>query len=233
MMLRQLLILTVSVLFISNTTIAAPFCACCAEPGTYSIWTGKPSEYQLEILKDIRFDKRASLYMTEAGFDSIKGLSAIEKDFDDASWVATPGDFDFLGNFSGKTWTFTFKSPKGKTGVLRLPMPTQMLAFKVDIHDGPDGGNGPLLYKELRFKGTVGSGTGFLTASIVKPTSYFLVFQGRGNGCDTVEDFNNWNLEITGRNARYQMYGDLPSGSGNTDEEVEAGPARLSRLTLQ
>jgi hypothetical protein len=233
MMLRPLFILIVSILFISNTVLASPFCACCAEPGTYSIWSGKPSEYGLEMLKDIRFDKRASLYMTEAGFDSIKGLSAIEKDFDDTSWVATPGHFDFLGNFAGKTWTFTFKSPKGKTGVLRLPMPTQMLTFKVDIHDGQGGGNGPLLYKELRFKGTVSSGTGFLGASIVKPTSYFLVLQGRGNGCDNVEDFNNWNLEITGKNARYQMYGDLPSGGRTSKTEAKKRSASLSRLTLQ
>ena len=232
-MLRHLFILFFSILFAADTTVANPFCACCAEPGTYSIWTGKPSEYQLEILKDIRFDKQASLFMTEAGFDNIKGLSAIEKDFDDTSWVATPGDFDFLGNLAGKTWTLTFKSPNGKTGVLRLPMPSQMLVFNVDIHDRKPGGNGPSLYKEYRFKGTVGNGSGFLADSIIRPTSYFLVFQGRGNGCDSVEDFNNWNLEITGRKARYQFYGNLPSGGGNIAGEPKAKSVSLSRLTVQ
>ena len=30
-------------------------CACCAEPGTYSVSTGKMASYELEILKDMKF----------------------------------------------------------------------------------------------------------------------------------------------------------------------------------
>ncbi len=226
------LALTMAGLAISLSTFAGNTlaCACCAEPGTYGIWTGKPEQYIVDILKQVEFDKKALLYMTEAGFDSMKGLSSIEKDyFDDSSWAL--GDFDLVNSFNGKVWTFTFKTPKGKTGSLRLPMPTNLVMFKVDIHDGSDQGNGPLLYKEFRFKGTVSSGSGFLGGSILNPTTYFLVFQGRGNGCDDVSDFRNFNLEITGRKARYQFYGKLKSGGeGSVQTNVQS---RLTRLTLQ
>ena len=205
-------------------------CACCAEPGTYMISTGKPETFEIDILKQIEFDGKADLYMTEAGFDTIKGLSSIEKEADDPSWFSEPGNFNLVNSFTGKMWTFTFKTPKGKTGALRLPMPSQMVTFKVDIHDGSDQGNGPLLYKEFRFKGTVSDGTGFLGNSIVKPTSYFLVFQGRGNGCDDVSDFRNWNLEITGKKARYQFFGKLENATGRNATERTTP---MSRLTLQ
>ncbi len=220
----------VAALLLAQSIFAVePWCACCAEPGMYSISTGKPIDYQTDLMKEMKFDKHAFLFMTEAGFESIKGLSSIEKEFDDASWIASPGALDLVAGFTGKKWTFTIKSPKGKTGTLVLPIPAQMLTFKVDIHDGQksDGG-GPLLYKEFRFKGLVSNGTGFFGPSIVKPTSYFLVFQGRGNGCDNVEDFNNWNLEVTGKKARYQFFGELASGNRVAPDRVNA---RVSRLT--
>lgn len=227
------LVLTMAGLLISLSTFAGNTlaCACCAEPGTYGIWTGKPEQYVVDILKQVEFDKKALLYITEAGFDSMKGLSPIEKDyFDDPAWAA--GDFDLVNSFSGKVWTFNFKTPKGKTGSLRLPMPTNLVMFKVDIHDDSDHGLGPLLYKEFRFKGTVLSGSGFLGGSIINPTTYFLVFQGRGNGCDDVSDFRNFNLEITGKKARYQFYGKLKSGTGNEATDTKTSKS-LSLLTLQ
>ena len=233
-MFGKLLLALLSMVFVIVCMVStrAAACACCAEPGTYMISTGKPETFELDILKQIEFDDKADLYMTEAGFDTIKGLSAIEKEAEDPSWFASPGNFDVVNLFTGKMWTLTFKTPKGKTGTLRLPMPKQMVTFKVDIHDGSDQGNGPMLYKEFRFKGTVAGGTGFLGNSIVKPTSYFLVFQGRGNGCDDVSDFRNWNLEITGKKARYQLFGDLVSGGDDEGDETGRITARY-RLTLQ
>jgi hypothetical protein len=220
-------------IFTLCATSNAASCACCAEPGTYEIWTGRPNDYEIELLKDIKFDEKAFLYMTDAGFDSIKGLSAIEKEFDDDSWIASPGGLDLVNTFTGRMWTFTIKSPKGKTGTLKLPMPSQMLEFKVDIHDGVEsGGGGPLLYKEFRFRGTVSAGSGFLAGSIARPTSYFLVFQGRGNGCDNAGDFNNWNLEITGKKASYQFFGDLATGADKGKPAPETS-RYYSRLTLQ
>lgn len=208
-------------LALQNNVLA---CACCAEPGTYSIWTGKPEGYYLDVVNGIKFDRKTYLYMTEAGFEMIKGLSEIEKDYNDKSWVASAGQFDLSGSYAAKSWKLNFKTPTGKTGVLNLPMPAQMLTFKVDIHDGKNGGGGgPLLYKEFRFKGNVGTGSGFFQKGIVKPTSYFLVLKGRGNGCDNSEDFTHWYLEIRGKNAKYEFFGKLSSANPDYifDEETE------------
>ncbi|CAN5813515.1 hypothetical protein BH20ACI4_BH20ACI4_20410 [soil metagenome] len=198
-------------------------CACCAEPGTYSIWTGKADGYYLDVVNGIKFDEKAYLYMNEAGFEAIKGLSEIGKDFESDSWVASAGQFDFKGSYAAKMWKLNFKTKSGKTGTLNLPMPAQMLTFKVDIHDGKTSGGGPLLYKEFRFKGNVQTGNGFFQKGIVKPTSYFLVLKGRGNGCDNSEDFTHWYLEIRGKNAEYEFFGKLDSANPEYifDEQTE------------
>ena len=197
-------------------------CACCAEPGEYMLWTGKPSENEMSILGEMKFDTDAGLYMNAAGFDGIKGLKELEKEMESESWVASPGEFDLVNSFTARTWRFNFKTKSGKSGVLTLPLPAQMLQYKVDIHDGkPSGGGGPLLYKEWRFKGTVTSGTGIFKASIIRPTTYFLVFQGRGNGCDNTEDFSHWRLEISGRNAVYAIFGGLSTGRSYEEDAQE------------
>ncbi len=59
-------------LILQNNVFA---CACCAEPGTYSIWTGKADGNYLDVVNGFKFDKKAYLYTTEAGFDGIKGLA--------------------------------------------------------------------------------------------------------------------------------------------------------------
>jgi hypothetical protein len=230
-MLNKTKSIAVSIFLITSILAGNAFgCACCSEPGTYAIWNGKPQSYEMDILKQIKFEKRASLFMTEAGFDGITGLSSIEKDFFDSSTNAAEGDFDLTHSFAGRVWTLTFKTVKGKTGTLRLPMPAQMSTFRADIHDGSDQGLGPLLYKEFRFKGTVASGSGFLGKSIVGPTTYFLVFQGRGHACDDVGDFRNWNLEISGKKASYQFYGKLEN---ITDQNALLKMPRAALLTLQ
>ncbi|NOT48525.1 MAG: hypothetical protein HOP17_12340 [Acidobacteria bacterium] len=83
-----------------------------------------------------------------------------------------------------------------------------MIQYKVDIHDEEDRPNGPNLYKEFRFKGTISSATGFARSG-ARGTNYFLVFQGRGNGCDNASDFTHWRLEIDGPKADYAFFGKL------------------------
>lgn len=180
-------------------------CACCAEPGEYNISTVKPDQYKLGLLGEMKFDEAAELYLNAGGFDDVKGLNSIK-----ASYEANEStDFFSLGNvFAAKTWKFNFKTKDGKTGTLNLPLPAQMLSFKADIHDSAEGTE-VMLYKEWRFKGTVQSGNGFFASGITKPTTYFLVLQGRGNNCDNAEDFNHWRLEITGKNANYAFFGKL------------------------
>jgi len=220
---KSKLLLFTALLSISALFPADAFaCACCAETGHYRIRTYKPEAFQLGILQEMKFDKTAELFLTEAEFESVKGLEAIQAEMSAPGWVAGSSAIGLTSVFAAKTWKLNFKTPKGKTGVLTLPIPIEMLDFSVDIHDGKNiGGGGPLLYKEWRFKGSVQSGTGFLQAGIVKPTTYFLVFQGRGNGCDDVTNFTNWHLEINGAKAKYEFFGKLASGVPIEEDEEE------------
>lgn len=172
-------------------------CACCSNTGDYRIGFGKPGEYELGLLKRVRFGGTAYLFLTEAGLE------------EDAKGLAQQSEnYPLGGSLVGNVWKLTFG--KGdKSGVLSLPLPARMVSYRADIHDGQtSGGGGPLLYKEWRFEGEA-SGTGFFRAGIVAPTKYFFVLQGRGNGCDNAEDFTHWRLEITGKKAGYAFYGEL------------------------
>ncbi len=203
-----------AILFFSCTAMLAlaPLqllaCACCAEPGTYHLRTSRPEAYSLSVIGDFSFEKPADLYMTEAGFEMIKGLDPIKKEYELETWTAET-HFDLVASFTNKLWRFNIKTPKGNSGTLVLPMPAQMVTFKVDIHDEENRPNGPNLYKEFRFKGNVSSATGFTKAGWARGTTYFLVFQGRGNGCDNASDFTHWRLEIEGPRASYAFFGKL------------------------
>lgn len=183
-------------------------CACCAEPGTYILRTDKTSGYSMDVVREFEFNKQTDLYMTEAGFEMIEGLDPIRKEYEADDWTALT-HFDLIASFTGKAWNFNIKTPKGSTATLTLPLPTQMVTYKVDIHDQEDRPNGPLLYKEFRFKGNLSSAGGFARSGFARGTAYFLVFQGRGNGCDNVEDFTHWRLEIDGPKASYAFFGKL------------------------
>jgi hypothetical protein len=214
---------TISVLFLTAIFLSLPnaglACACCAEPGLYHLRTGKPSTYELGLMKEFEFSSVAKLYLTEADFAIIKGLDDIEKESGSEAFISSGGAFDLVNSFTGKLWKFEIRSKAGKRGVLTLPMPSQMVTFKVDIHDEDDRPNGPILYKEFRFKGNVSGGTGIFRSSIARPSTYFLVFQGRGNGCDNASDFTHWRLEVSGPRAAYSFYGKLDSAA---EEDTDA-----------
>ena len=172
-------------------------CACCSNEGDYYIGFGKPSAYELSLMEQVRFDGTAHLYLTEADMEeSAKGLAHRAESY-------TLG-----GSLDGKVWRLTFRDG-GQTGTLTLPLPSKVLSYTADIHDGRTSpGGGPLLYKEWRFEGPV-QGTGFFRAGIAPATKYFLVLQGRGNGCQSAEDFTHWRLQITGGKADYAFHGQL------------------------
>ena len=172
-------------------------CACCSNEGAYYVSSGRPSEYELSIVRQIRFGRTARLYSTEAGYEeSARGL-------------AHPVESYALGgSLVGNVWKLTFREGN-QTGTLSLPLPLRMTTYTADIRDGQtSAGGGPLLYKEWRFEGRV-SGTGFFRAGLVGPTKYLLVLQGRGNGCQDALDFKHWRLQINGRKAEYAFYGEL------------------------
>ena len=97
--------------------------------------------------------------------------------------------------------------------MLNLLKPISMVDFEADLHESANGGNGPVLYKEWRFKYRVQSGTGIFQNGIAPATEYFLVLQGRGNNCTQAEDFTHWRLEITGKKASYAFFGKLNAAS--------------------
>ena len=168
-------------------------CACCADAGEYSISSRKPQTYELDELKKLKFG-------TPNLFTGVE---------DDTKGIFPLGEKYFLTETLFKNvWKFTFKDEKGKSGILTLPMSATMVDYKADIHDNKDGGE-PVLYKELRFKSNVQSGTGIFKKGISPATDYFLVLQGRGNNCTNAADFTHWRLEITGKNASYAFFGKL------------------------
>jgi hypothetical protein len=172
-------------------------CACCSDEGDYYVRSGRPSEYELSLVRQMRFGRTAHLYMTPGGDEeSAKGLS-----------YSAEG-YALGGSLVGGVWKLAFRDGR-KTGTLSLPLPARMTSYAADIHDGQtSAGGGPLLYKEWRFEGQV-SGTGLFRAGMVGPTKYLLVLQGRGNGCHNAEDFKHWRLQISGRKTRYAFYGEL------------------------
>jgi len=199
---KKTLCLPIVLFFVLALSSSALACACCVDPGYYEISTSKPDDYILAQLEDIKFDTATSLYMSEAGWDGLRGLDDLVKDEEAGKSI----DMNIVEAFLHKTWKLTIKTASGREGTLVLPMPVSMVKFKVDLHDN-EPGTETGLYKEFRFKGRVGISTGFLKRGIVRPTTYFLVFQGRGNGCDSLADFDHWRLELDGPKAQYAFYG--------------------------
>lgn len=193
---RVLFSLAASALLLSLPA-GALACACCSNEGDYHVSTDRPGEYEMSVVRQIRFGRTAQLYATEAGpEETAKGLAHVAE------------KYALGGSLAGSAWRLTFRDGN-KTGTLSLPLPLKWTSYTADIHDGRTSpGGGPLLYKEWRFEGQVG-GTGFFKAGIVGPTKYLLVLQGRGNACQNAEDFKHWRLRVTGRRAEYAFYGEL------------------------
>jgi hypothetical protein len=190
------------VIFFAIPSLAAA-CACCVEPGYYSVENTRPDTFYLSILEDMKLAGPAELYMTVAGFDGITGLDLLAKDEEAGKSV----ELEVVESFAKKTWTFSVKTGAGRSGTLSLPMPATLRRFKVDI-DGIDTGLGVSLYKEFSARGRVRNATGIF-GSASRNTNYMLVFQGRGNGCDDASDFTRWRLELDGPKAEYAFFGKL------------------------
>jgi hypothetical protein len=174
-------------------------CACCADDGEYGISFSRPNAQQLELLRQIRFSKSATLFTNAAGFEAVRGL------------VDPKETYGLNGSFAGNMWHLAFRDGTAP-GTLNLRLPARMLSYRADTHDGQrSGGGGPLLYKEWRFEGQA-NGSGFFQRGFTAPAKYFLVLQGRGNNCDNVGDFTHWRLEISGRKVGYAFFGELAKG---------------------
>jgi hypothetical protein len=210
-MLKQILI-TLSIIGAFAITAAGTpsFCACCVDHGYYENTRERLSKYDMDLVGDIQFASNAELYMTEAGYDGVKGLSLIQSEIEGDIDVA----FDVVAAFLRRTWTIRLKTDKGRQGVLTLPMPTQVAKLKIDTHDGESdsseqAGKMVFLYKEMSFTGRSPRGTGFLSSANAAGTTFNLIFQGHGNGCDSSADYDRWRLELRGPKTRYAILGKL------------------------
>jgi len=149
----------------------------------------------------MKIDRTAELYMTEGGFDEMRGLPDLANDE-----MALP-EFEVRASMSRRTWTFMIEAGARGRGALTLPMPALFTKHLVDF-DGVDSGLGVSLHKTFTLTGPVSSATGiFKTAN--RGTTFSLVFLGRGNGCDNASDFTRWRLELSGPKAHYAFFGKL------------------------
>lgn len=208
-MLKILSVILSIIVVISFNSSPALACACCAEPGTYTVSTGRIATYERNLLKEMKFGTSAELFLTAGSYDDMKGLKEVVKEFETTS----ASEFGLVDAFTGSTWTLQFMTGGERKGSLVLPRPTQMTSRKVHIPDNTSTSPNVTLYKEWIFNGTVRSGTGFFRRDIVKPTKYTLIFQGHGNNCDNAEDFTNWRIEITGAKADYAFFGKMKAAA--------------------
>jgi hypothetical protein len=193
---RCLAIAALTAALVSFFGISAPGCACCTDPGEYSFVPNTPiRDFHRAQLEGIKFGSSARLYLTDAGEDAVKGISSVT---DENTLSAV---------FEARRWRLTFRSADGHTGALTLPMPAKVSTLAADIHDGEPGA-APVLYKEWRLEG-VPTGDGIFQPGFAAPVKYILIFQGRGNRCDSGDDFTHWRLEISGKKASYAFFGDL------------------------
>ncbi|HEX5888793.1 MAG TPA: hypothetical protein VFY61_08820 [Pyrinomonadaceae bacterium] len=188
-------LLLAAIVAVLLSPINALACACCSNPGHYFSGEVYLDEHPRSELQRIRVARTAYLYSTEAGIE------------EDSLGIERPNtSYSLTGAFVGNVWRLTFRSGTN-TGTLELPLPNKIWNHSVDIHDGKvSPGGGPLLYKEWRLEGDI-KGSGFFRNST--PAKYVLVLQGRGNSCDSAEDFGNWRLQVRGEKADYAFYGKL------------------------
>ncbi|HUF02686.1 MAG TPA: hypothetical protein VMM38_00770 [Aridibacter sp.] len=199
-------------------------CACCAEKGTYFSSTSAIDEYERDILSKMKFAPAASLYLDAAGFEVVNGLEALQKIYESSETASEFDEIKLRASVGSSFWMLTF-SLDNAVGALTLPFPAEREYYAADIHDGKDSsGGGPLLYKELRFRGKVGSASNMFSEGFKGGADYLLVFQGRGNGCNNVEDFTHWRLSVNGPKARYAFFGKLTSGEARSGDTAQDRP---------
>lgn len=201
MVIKRPALFVLSLVFTLLAASSAWACACCVNKGYYEHARVKPGEYYTSLFGEMKLNGAAELYMTEGGFDEMKGLPDLANDEMDVP------EFDVRTSFAGRTWNFTVGAGTRGKGSLTLLMPQLFTKHLVDF-DGVDTGLGVNLYKTFTLTAPLSKATGIFR-SANRGTTYSLVFLGRGNGCDNASDFTRWRLEINGPRAHYAFFGKL------------------------
>jgi len=190
-------LLVVAVMTMPATAYA---CACCAERGTWFQDKARADPEVLAIVGKLgsRLDQTASLYLSAAGLEEVKGISPASETY---SLRRLPPHT--------RDWKLEFTDRGGNRGTLAFTIPDTAVYYGVDSQDGPQAGVGELLlYKEWRFEGPV-AGTGIFRGGTARGARFRLIFQGRGNMCPNPDDFKSWVLQVMGPRAAYDFYGSI------------------------
>jgi len=172
---RRLLPAAAALVALLAGTSEAHACACCADRATWREDTAPLMAFERSELARLRFAPKA---------------------FDVPSPQGLNRSYAVSGTLRGSRWRVRLSG----LPALTLSAPARATTFVADLRDGvSSGGGGPLLYKELRLRGTA-SGPG---------TRYRLILQGRGNNCLQAGDFKHWRLEVTGGKRKLTVYGDF------------------------
>ena len=177
------------------------YCACCADPGVWSLETRKMDNNVMTELNRLKPDGIAVFYVTDAWPEDISGVAVSD--------MGEPGHIVISIVREQRNWKFFLKTSKGETGALVLTIPGMAAFFNADIEQRQKPENKPptTVYKEVRLEGEEVRGTGIFAKGIVPKTKFRLVLQGKGNMCLNAEDFHRWNLRISGPKAAYTIYG--------------------------
>ena len=177
---------------------AAAFCACCPDHGMWEQQNKPLTDFEIEGLATLKFDRKAYLYSTPASPDDIKGIALSEDE---------ENGFALTVSQTTRQWTLTVKAKNGEAGKLMLRVPKAATSFLADVTNGPKTWAAPRsVYKEIRLAGTI-QGTGVFAQSITAQTKYRLVLQGQGGRCFDAGEFHRWNLKISGAKADFTLYG--------------------------
>jgi len=195
---RFALFLSVTILCLLAWTLPVLACACCSNEGQRYVKVEKLEAHRLEVFKQLRFAKRARLYLGESDLGDVKGIER-------------PADsYDLSVTFTGNRMQFAFRDDKKNEGTLTVAVPESISIFEVDPRE-PDGGKdrvGPLLYKEWKLIANF-SGTGIFRSGNGGYQKIALIAQGRGNSCTDAESFTPWTLYIYGPAGEYLLFGEL------------------------
>lgn len=102
--------------------------------------------------------------------------------------------------FGGKAKLFTGEADVESVSGIAL--------FEVDPRNGPDGGQGPALYKEWKLSAP-SAASGVFAPGGGPRQILTLILQGHGNSCTDANDFSHWTLVMQGPKANYTLFGDL------------------------
>lgn len=180
---------------------AALACSCCADPGDWFRQTTKVEESDIELVNHLKFSDRADLFRAMYS-PEISGIHIKLRDV-------------YLFNLQlirvKRNWAWLLRTlTEGDVGVLRLQIPDTVERFRTDLKGRPHTRHFPTieLYKEMRFEGKI-IGEGIFKTKKNSDARFKLILQGRGNICDSVDDYRSWVLIVSGPDSVFTLHGEF------------------------